>query len=153
MTENEKLLRALKEGKVELLENVSCDEAALADDSIQVALRRAAERVVSHRLNYRATIQKAVELGVPCDIWTAARAGLLDVVKKHIADDASLLDAEDDNGRTALQRSALIYGACDAVPSVIVNSVRRRILMSHITSVLSERQAQFADERRSEVKY
>ena len=96
MAENEKLLRALKEGKVELLENVSCDEAALADDSIQVALRRAAERVVSHRLNYRATIQKAVELGVPCDIWTAARAGLLDVVKKHIADDASLLDAEDD---------------------------------------------------------
>ena len=119
MTENEKFLQALKEGNLELLENVSCDEATLADESIQVALRRAAERVVSHRLNYRATIQKAVELGAPCDIWTAARAGLLDVVRKHIAGDASLLDAEDDNGRTPLQRAALVYGVCDECEQVV----------------------------------
>ncbi len=119
MTENENILLALKEGNFELLESVSCDEATLADESIQVALRRAAERVVSHRMNYRATIQKAVEIGVPCDIWTASRAGLLDLVRKHIADDSSLLDAEDDNGRTPLQRAALIYGVCQECEQVV----------------------------------
>ena len=72
-----------------------------------------------HRPNFRATIQKAVELGVPCDIWTAARAGLLDQVRKHIAEDASLLDAKDDNGRTPLQRAALLYGACEECEQVV----------------------------------
>ena len=119
MTKIVKFLQALKEGNVELLENASWDEATLAGESIQVALRRSAERVVFHRLNYRETIQKVVELGVPCDIWTAARAGLLDEVRKHVADDASLLDAEDDNGRTPLQRAALIYGGCDECEQVV----------------------------------
>lgn len=119
MTENEKILQALKEGNVELLVNASFEQAALADESIQVALRRAAERVVHHRLNYRAAIQKAVELGVVCDIWTAARAGLRDTVRTYIADDQSLLDAEDENGRTPLQRAALVYGACEECEQVV----------------------------------
>lgn len=119
MSNNAIFLQALKEGKVELLENLSCDEAALADGSIQVALRRAAERVVWHRSAYRAAILKAVDLGVSCDVWTAARAGLLDVVRKHITEDARLLDAKDDNERTALQRAALIYGVCDDCERVV----------------------------------
>lgn len=112
MTEKATILQALREGKVELLEGVSCVEATLADGPIQTALRRSADRVVFHRLNYRSTIQKVLELGAPCSIWTAARAGLLNEVREQIAADASLLDAEDDSGRTPLQRAALIYGAC-----------------------------------------
>ena len=119
MTENARILEALKEGNVELLENASCDEATLADESIQTALRRSADRVVFHRLNYRATIQKAVELGVPCDIWTASRAGLLHNVRTHLAADPSLLDAKDDDGRTPLQRAALVYGVCEECEQVV----------------------------------
>ena len=37
MTEDAKILQALEEGNVELLEGANCDEAALADESIQVA--------------------------------------------------------------------------------------------------------------------
>ncbi len=70
-------LRALREGDVELLEGASFDAATLADGSIQAALRQSADRVVFHRLNYRATIQRGVEVGVPCDLWTKARAGEL----------------------------------------------------------------------------
>jgi len=119
MTQIGEFLQALEEGNVERLDGAICDEAVLADESIQVALRRSAERVVWHRLNYQKTIQKAVELGVRCDIWTAARAGLLNIVRKHIEADARLLDAEDDKGRTPLQRAALICGGCDECEQVV----------------------------------
>ncbi len=119
MNGKDRLLRALREGDVELLEGVSFDAATLADGSIQAALRQSADRVVFHRLNYRAAIQKGVELGVPCDLWTKARAGLLDGVRKQIAADASLLDARDDRSRTPLQRAALVYGVCDECEQVV----------------------------------
>lgn len=118
MTEIEKFVQALKEGNVEQLANVEISKAELSDESIAIALRRAAESVVGHRLNYRTVVQKAIELGAPCEIWTAARAGLLDEVKKLIADDASLLDREDDSGCTPLQRAALLYGVCSECEQV-----------------------------------
>ncbi len=113
-----RLLQALREGNVELLEGVSFDAATLADESIQAVLRQSADRVVFHRLNYHAVIQKTVELGVPCDLWTKARAGLLDEVRKQIAANSSLLDARDDRGRTPLQRAALVYGVVDECEQV-----------------------------------
>ena len=114
-----KITQALKEGDVEQLANVEVDGDALSDESLQVALRRSAERVVGHRLNYRTVIQKVVELGIPCDIWTAARAGLLDEVQSLIDRDASILDAKDDGGRTPLQRAALVYGSCKECEQVV----------------------------------
>lgn len=119
MTGIAKIVQALKEGDVNLLDDIDVDEAALSDDSISVALRRAAERVVWHRLNYRSAIQRALEMGVPCDVWTAARAGLLDQVQKLVATDSGLLDAKDESGRTPLQRAALLYGACEECEQVV----------------------------------
>jgi len=119
MTAIAKILQALKEGDVDLLANVEADMVALSDESVRVALRRSADRVVGHRLNYRTTIKAAIEMGVPCDIWTAARAGLLDEVRAFIVNEASLLDASDSNGRTPLQRAALVYGACNECEQVV----------------------------------
>jgi len=119
MAEKAKLLQALNEGNVELLIGADFDEATLTDQSVQTALRRSAERVVSHRPNFRATIQKAIDSGVRCDIWTAARAGLLDEVRTKIDTDRGLLDAKDDSGRTPLQRAALIYGICNECEQVV----------------------------------
>ncbi len=119
MTAIEKIVRALKAGDVEQLTNLDVDETALSDDAIAVALRRAAENVVWHRMDHRSTIQRVIELGASCDIWTAARAGLVDEVRKLIAADASLLDKEDDQGCTALQKAALIYGGCKECEQVV----------------------------------
>ena len=110
MTAIVKIVQALEEGDIEQLANVDVDKAALSDDAVRVALRRSAKNVVWHRLHYRTTIQRVIKLGAPCDIWTAARAGLLDEVRKLVADDAGLLDGQDESGRTPLQRAALVYG-------------------------------------------
>ncbi len=112
MTAISRILRALSDGEAGLLPKDKVDQAVLSDSAVQVALRRSAERVVFHRPNYRSAIQGAVDLGVPCDIWTAARAGLLTHVQGHIAADGSLIDAQDEEGRTPLARAALIYGVC-----------------------------------------
>ena len=119
MTAIEKIVEALKEGNIELLADLNTDKTTLSDDAVAVALRRSAKKVVWHRPNYRTTIQKVIELGAPCDIWTAARAGLLEEVQKLIADDASLLDGQDDKGLTPLQRAALIYGGCNECEQVV----------------------------------
>lgn len=119
MTASETIVQALKEGDIELLAHLDVDKTALTDTAVATALRRSADNVVGHRLNYRTTIQRVIELGAPCDIWTAARAGLLDEVRKLIADDASLLDAEDNKGLTPLQRAALVYGGCSECEQVV----------------------------------
>jgi hypothetical protein len=48
MTEDAKILQALEEGNVELLEGANCDEAALADESIQVACRFSSNELPSY---------------------------------------------------------------------------------------------------------
>jgi len=56
--------------------------------------------------------------GCACDIFSAARAGLLDHVRSLIAASPGLINAVDSLGRTAMQRAALINGfstLCDAV--------------------------------------
>ncbi len=119
MTAIAKIVQALEEGDIEQLTNVDVGKAALSDDAVQVALRRSARKVVWHRLNYRTTIQRVIELGAPCDIWTAARAGLLDEVRKLVTDNASLLDGQDESGRTTLQQAALVYGSCSECEQVV----------------------------------
>ncbi len=77
MLDKSQLVQALKEGDVDILNapNVAdVYQRVLAEPQMQVALMRSAERVVFHRPNYRAAVRRAIELGIPCDIWTAARA-------------------------------------------------------------------------------
>lgn len=115
MLEKSKVIQALDSGDAETLSGLSssdADQSVLGDEQVQIALTRAAERVVFHRPNYREAVQHVVELGSPCDIWTAARAGLIDHVKQILAQQPELLDALDSCERTPLQRAALIYGVC-----------------------------------------
>ena len=119
MTDVEKIVQALEAGDVGLLTQLNVDRSSLSDDAVAVALRRAAEKVVWHRVDHRTTIERVIELGARCDIWTAARAGLVDAVGKLIASDKRLLDKEDDEGCTPLQRAALIYGGCDECEQVV----------------------------------
>ena len=115
MLDKPQLIEVLRTGDAETLNasnSSDVDHSVLADEEVQVALVRAAERVVFHRPNYREAVKRAVELGIPCDIWTAARAGLDDHVKRLLADKSDLLNATDHVGRTSLQRAALIYGVC-----------------------------------------
>ncbi len=115
MPDRSQLIQALNTGDAEMLSTWSAsdiDQSVLTDESVQTALMCAAEQVVFHRPNYRKAIEQVVELGAACDIWTAARAGLVDYVKRLLAEQPALLEALDGRGRTPLQRAALVYGAC-----------------------------------------
>ncbi len=115
MLDKSQLIQILKTGDAETLNalnNSDVGQSVSADEEVQVALACAADRVVFHRPNYREAVKQAVELGTPCDIWTAARAGLDDHVKRLFAEKPDLLNATDNVGRTSLQRDALIYGVC-----------------------------------------
>ena len=115
MLDKSQLIQLLKSGDAQGLnasKNTDLDQRLLADEEVQVALVQATDRVVFHRPNYRETVKLAVELGIPCDIWTAARAGLDDHVKRLLAEKPDLLNATDNVGRTSLQRASLIFGVC-----------------------------------------
>ena len=115
MLDKSRLIQVLKTGDAVTLnvpKNSAVDQSVLADEEVRIALARAAESVVFHRPNYREVVRQAVELGIPCDIWTAARAGLDDHVKRLLGEQPALLNAMDNVGRTPLQRAALIYGVC-----------------------------------------
>lgn len=115
MTGKSVLVRALRSGDAELgkaMDGCDVDERLFAEEDVQSELRCAAEQVVFHRLNYHEAVKQAIEIGTPCDIWTAARAGVLDHVNRLLSDDPDLLNAVDEYGRTPLQRASLIYGIC-----------------------------------------
>ena len=79
MLDKSQLIQLLKTGDAVTLNasNISdLDQSVLAEEEVRIALARAAESVVFHRPNYHEVVRLAVELGIPCDIWTAARAGL-----------------------------------------------------------------------------
>jgi ankyrin repeat protein len=115
MNAEETLKRHLEAGDangITALDSSSLDAKALASESVRRALHRAAGQVVHHRMGHRDAVAAAVALGVPCDVWTAARAGLLDEVRRLVQADGSLLEARDERGRTPLQRATLVYGVC-----------------------------------------
>lgn len=74
------------------------------------AAELAATRCVFHRPGARAIVQALVERGAECGFQAAARAGLLDRVRALLAEDAALLDAVDEEDRTALFRATCVYG-------------------------------------------
>ena len=120
MLNKSELIQALSDGDVQTLTEANeIDPSLAADDDVVSAASRAAKNVVWHRPDYRATLARACALGVKCDLWTVARAGLVDEVKRLLADDESLLNASNKQGRTALQEAALVYGACKECEEVV----------------------------------
>lgn len=117
----ERLLRFVWQGRLEdvatTLDNGGKPSAEYLP-RLAEALAGIADRSVWHRPFFRDIARHLMRAGVTCDIWAAARLGLLDHVQKCVETDASLLMAQDDYGRTPLQRAALLYGSdenCEAV--------------------------------------
>lgn len=117
MTESA-ITEALAHGDAEAFLYANIEADVLAGEAVQTALLRAAEQVVFHRMPFHETVKAVVGLGAPCEIWTAARAGLLAEVERQIQADPALLNATDPAGRTPLQRAALIYGVCEPCEAV-----------------------------------
>ncbi len=113
-------IRSIADGNLDFLNATMSDVSSdfRTDPEVTIAIRRAADRVVFHRPHYREMILRLVETGFPCDIWTAARSGLLEQVQRLVAADQELIDATDDQGRTPLQRSTLVYGKCEECEAV-----------------------------------
>lgn len=120
----EQIVAALNEGAAEAFVGVTIDPELLGTDAVKIAMAAASKRFVWHRTNYREALVNIVELGAPCEIWTAARAGLLDIVKRHVEADPKIASAQDRAGCTPLQRAALVYGRveeCEAVVDYLVD--------------------------------
>jgi ankyrin repeat protein len=79
----------------------------------------AAERVVWHRPQHRKIVQYLADNGAEYDIFTAARAGLLDVVRHMLKETPDLINARDYRDYTPLQCASLIYGASEEAEAVM----------------------------------
>ena len=79
----------------------------------------AAAQVVWHRPQHRKIVQYLAENGAECDIFTAARAGLLDTARHMLKEDPNLVNIRDYLGYTPLQCASLIYGACEEAEAVM----------------------------------
>ena len=79
----------------------------------------AAAQVVWHRPQHRKIVQYLAENGAECDIFTAARAGLLDAVRRMLKEHPNLVNVRDSRGYTPLQCASLIYGACEEAETVM----------------------------------
>ena len=87
------------------------------------ALESTAEGCVWHRPEKHRLCRLLVEFGAECDLQTAARAGLLILVKSKLRTDGGALNATDKQGRSALYRAACVYGAFsegDAVADFLI---------------------------------
>lgn len=117
----ERLLQAVWQGRLEdvstMLEKEGHPSAEFLP-RLEQALAGITDRSVWHRPFYRDIAQRLMGAGVACDVWAAARLGLLDRVQQIVDHDPSKLTALDPQGRSPLQRAALLYGSdenCEAV--------------------------------------
>ena len=79
----------------------------------------AAEQVVWHRPEHREIVLYLANNGADYDIFTAARAGLLDAVRRMLKETPNLINARDYRDYTPLQCASLIYGACEEAEAVM----------------------------------
>lgn len=78
----------------------------------QTVIEIAASRVYDESPGHREIVIALCDAGATCDLFVAARAGLLDRVVQLIVLSPGLVKATDAEGRTALQRAVLLNGAC-----------------------------------------
>ena len=79
----------------------------------------AAEQVVWHRPKHREIVLYLANNGADYDIFTAARAGLLDAVRRMLKETPNLINARDYRDYTPLQCASLIYGTCEEAEAVM----------------------------------
>ncbi len=89
---------------------ISAKPALATEAEFGKLVGRLAERSVHHRAQFHRIAKTLVDGGARCSIWSAARAGLAETVAQLLDESPDLLEAHDDQGRTAMQRAALVYG-------------------------------------------
>ncbi|HEY3321923.1 MAG TPA: ankyrin repeat domain-containing protein [Planctomycetota bacterium] len=122
------LLAAVKGGGLEKVKELVAHDPnvvhAFTPEGLS-ALQLAAEQISWDHPKHAEIARFLLENGARCDIFTAARAGFLDAVKKLLGEQPSLLNAADATGRTPLQRAALTPSPsadCEAVADFLILS-------------------------------
>lgn len=108
------VIDAVQKGDISKVQALTEKDQKLANiqvkKSAQSLIQMAANHVVWHRPQHREIAQYLLNNGAECDIFIAARAGLLDHVKHCLKENPDLLNAQNAQGMTPMQCAALIYG-------------------------------------------
>ncbi|HYG77985.1 MAG TPA: ankyrin repeat domain-containing protein [Planctomycetota bacterium] len=120
------MIAAVEAGSLERVKELAAFDASLItakNSKGRTAVQIAADRVSWDSPNHLRIAQFLLDKGADCDLPTAARAGLVDYVKKVVDGYPNLIDATDELGRTPLQRAALIPGTssdCEAITDFLL---------------------------------
>lgn len=116
-------INAVKKGNLSTVKTLVEEDRRLAvaqrQDGGGSLIQIAAAQVVWHRPQHRKIVQYLAENGAELDIFTAARAGLLDAVRRMLKENPNLVQSRDHRGYTPLQCASLIYGACEEAETVM----------------------------------
>ena len=111
------IINAVRKGDLPTVKTLVEGDRRLADarthNGARSAIQIAADGVVWHRPQHRKIVQYLADNGADYDIFTAARAGLLDAVRRMLRETPNLINARDHRDYTPLQCASLIYGACE----------------------------------------
>ncbi len=122
-TQVDAVINTVQEGDFSTVKTLIEGDRRLANARVlngtRSVIQIAAELVVWHRPQYREIVLYLADNGAECDIFTAARAGLLDVVRHMLKESPNLINARDYRDYTPLQCASLIYGTCEEAEAVM----------------------------------
>lgn len=117
------IVNAVREGDLSMVRNLVEEDRQLvnarAHHGARSIIQIAADKVVWHRPQHREIVRYLVKNGAEYDIFTAARAGLLDEVRRMLKESPNLINSRDHRDYTPLQCASLIYGACEEAEAVM----------------------------------
>ena len=117
------IIKAVQEGDFAAVKSLVEGDRRLvnarAHHGARSIIQMAAEKVVWHRPQHRKIVQYLADSGAEYDIFTAARAGLLDEVRGMLKETPNLINSRDYRDYTPLQCASLIYGACEEAEAVM----------------------------------
>lgn len=105
------MIAAVKGGSIEKVRELAAHDKSLIhahDEKGRSAVQIAAESIGWQSPRHAEIARFLTEQGADCDIFLAARAGLLGHVTKLLDAHPHLISATDSRGRTALQRAAVV---------------------------------------------
>ena len=122
-TRMDAVINAVRKGDLSTVKTLVEQDSRLANvkthNGARSLIQIAAELVVWHRPQHRKIVQYLADNGAEYDIFTAARAGLLDAVRHMLRETPNLINSRDYRGYTPLQCTSLIYGACEEAETVM----------------------------------